>query len=684
MATSLQPLSPETELKAINTLRMLAVDIVQKANSGHPGTPMGFAAPAFILWREYLRANPKNPDWPGRDRFVLSGGHSSALLYSLLCLSGYGLTIDDLKSFRQWGSRTPGHPEYGHTKGVETTTGPLGQGFGNAVGMALALRYLGLRFNRPGMTILSPRVFVEAGDGDMMEGISNEAASFAGHQGLSNLICLYDRNHISIDGNTDLAFTEDTPARFRALGWAVREIPDGNDTKLVRQALDWATDPALQLPQERDSPKMIAIRTHIGFGSPTYQDTAHVHGTPLGPEEVVRTKENLGWPIAPEFLVPDDVREIFDRVAERGAAQEKEWQELFSRYRVSHPEEAATFEMAMKGIHPSGLSKRLSAFSPADKPMATRQAFGTVLQEAARMQPLLWGGSADLAPSNNTLIKGETDCQLRTPGGRNLHFGVREHAMGAIMNGIALSRAVRPYGGTFLVFTDYMKGAMRLSALMGLPVLYVLTHDSIGLGEDGPTHQPVEHLTALRALPGLAVIRPADANETLVAMDWITAQNEMPVALVLSRQSLPILDAPFDSIKTGVPRGGYVLRDSPSPPRVTLIGTGSEISLLWKVQDALTERGIPTRLVSLPSTTLFDRQPVPYRSAVLGDTPLRLFAETGSTLGFWKYIGSRGIAVGLDHFGASAPYGRLMEEFGFSVDKVLERIRTEWPELGLA
>ena len=684
MVPSPPPLSPDLELKAINTLRMLAVDIVQKANSGHPGTPMGFAAPAFVLWREYLRANPGNPDWPNRDRFVLSGGHASALLYSLLCLTGYGLTIDDLKAFRQWGSKTPGHPEYRHTVGVETTTGPLGQGFGNAVGMALALRYLGVKFNRPGVTVFSPRVFVTAGDGDMMEGVSNEAASFAGHQGLSNLICLYDRNHISIDGSTDLAFTEDTPARFRALGWAVREVSDGNDTKQVRQALDWATDPALQLPQEKDAPKMIAIRTHIGFGSPAFQDTAHVHGSPLGAEEVLRTKEHLGWPTSPDFLVPDEVRNLFAEVSARGSEQEKKWQELFSRYRVSHPEDAATFDAVMKGIHPSGLSAHLAPFSPSEKPMATRQAFGTVLQEAAKMQPFLWGGSADLAPSNNTLIKGEPDCQLRSPGGRNLHFGVREHAMGSIMNGMALTRAVRPYGGTFLVFSDYMKGAMRLSALMGLPVLYVLTHDSIGLGEDGPTHQPVEHLNALRALPAMAVIRPADANETLTAMDWITAQDEMPVAFVLSRQSLPILDVPFDLIRAGVPRGGYVLRDSPTPPRVTLIGTGSEVSLLWKVQEALTARGISTRLVSLPSTTLFDRQPADYRKSVLGETPLRLFAEAGSTLGAWKYIGDRGIAVGLDHFGASAPYGRLMEEFGFTPEKIMDRMRTEWPELGLA
>jgi transketolase len=466
MGTIPRELPSDLELKAINTLRMLAVDSVQKANSGHPGTPMGFAAPAFVLWREYLRFNPKNPDWAGRDRFVLSGGHASMLLYSLLSLTGYGLSIDDLKSFRQWGSLTPGHPEYRHTPGVETTTGPLGQGFGNAVGMALALRYLSVRFNKPGMTLLSPRVFVEAGDGDMMEGISNEAASFAGHQGLSNLICLYDSNHISIDGNTSLSFTEDTPARFRALGWAVREVSDGNDTGEVRRALDWATDPQLALPRECVARKMIVFRTHIGFGSPSFQDTAHVHGSPLGVEEVKKTKEHLGWPLSPDFFVPGDVRSLFEDMGQRGAALEKEWQDLFSRYRASFPADAAEFEQAMKGLHPAGLGKRLSPFSPKDKPMATRQAFGTVLQEAARMQPLLWGGSADLAPSNNTLIKGEADCQLQTPGGRNLHFGVREHAMGAILNGMALTRGIRPYGGTFLVFSDYMKGSMRLSALM--------------------------------------------------------------------------------------------------------------------------------------------------------------------------------------------------------------------------
>ncbi len=676
-------LPADLELKSINTLRMLAVDAVQKANSGHPGTPMGFAATAFVLWREYLRYNPKNPDWPGRDRFVLSGGHASMLLYSLLSLTGYGLSIDDLKAFRQWGSRTPGHPEYHHTPGIETTTGPLGQGFANAVGMALAVRYIAARFNRPGMSIFSPRIFVTAGDGDMMEGVSNEAASFAGHQGLSNLICLYDSNHISIDGNTSLAFTEDTPARFRALGWAVREVADGNDTDEVRRALDWATDPALALPQERDSPKLIAVHTHIGFGSPTYQDTAHVHGSPLGADEVKKTKEHLGWPLSPDFYVPVEVKEVFADMERRGAALEKEWQELFGRYKTSFKEDSVQFEQAMLGKHPSGLAKRLPPFSPKDKPMATRQAFGTVLQEAARMQPLLWGGSADLAPSNNTLIKGEPDCQLRTPGGRNLHFGVREHAMGAILNGMALTKAIRPYGGTFLVFSDYMKGAMRLSALMRLPVLYVLTHDSIGLGEDGPTHQPIEHINALRAVPNMTIARPADANETMALMDWITGQSEGPFSLILSRQALPILDVPAERILEGAPKGGYILREGSQTPKVVLIGTGSETSLLWKVQDELELLGIATRLVSMPSTTLFDRQPTEYRESVLGQSTFRLFAEAGSTLAFWKYIGQRGIAIGIDHFGASAPYECLMTEFGFSVPHILSRIRESWPELGL-
>lgn len=683
MSVSLEKLPPELELKAINTIRMLAVDAVQKANSGHPGTPMGFAAPAFTLWREYLRFNPENPEWPDRDRFILSSGHASMLLYSLLSLTGFPLSIEDLKSFRQWGSLTPGHPEYRHTPGIETTTGPLGQGFGNAVGMALALRYLGARFNRPGMTLLAPRVFVVCGDGDMMEGVTNEAASFAGHQGLSNLVCLYDRNHISIDGSTDLAFTEDTPARFRALGWGVREVADGNDTDEVRRALDWATDPLMALPQERDAPKMIAIRTHIGFGSPTFQDTAHIHGTALGPEEVRKTKDHLGWPETPDFFVPDDVRAIFASMGRKGVALEKTWQGVFAKFCASFGEEGRQFGEAMKGIHQTGLSQRLSPFSPQDKPMATRQAFGNVLQEAVKMQPLLWGGSADLAPSNNTLIKGESDCQIHNPGGKNLHFGVREHAMGAILNGMALTRAIRPYGGTFLVFSDYMKGAMRLSALMKLPVLYVLTHDSIGLGEDGPTHQPIEHLNALRSLPNMTVVRPADANETLSLMDWITRQSDGPVSLVLSRQALPILDVPFSRIQDGAPRGGYILKDAALDPRVVLIGTGSEVSLLWKVQGALEEAGVPTRLVSMPSTTLFDLQPESYRKQVLGDTPLRLFAEAGSTLSFWKYTGSEGIAVGIDHFGASAPYERLMLEFGFSVQSILSRIREHWPTLSL-
>lgn len=676
-------LTPELELRAINTLRMLSVDIVQKANSGHPGTPMGFAAPVFVLWRDYLKINPKNPDWAARDRFVLSGGHASALLYSLLHLTGFGLTIQDLQSFRQWGSLTPGHPEYHHTRGVETTTGPLGQGFANAVGMALALRHIGTTFNRPGMTLLSPRVFVTCGDGDMMEGVANEAASFAGHQGLSNLVCLYDRNHISIDGNTDLSFTEDVPARFRALGWAVREVSDGNDTAALREALDWATDPEKSLPNDKDKPKMIAIRTHIGFGSPTYQDTAHVHGSPLGAEEVKKTRENLSWPASPDFFVPDEVRPVFAEIGKKGDELEAAWNDTFARYRSSFPKEAELFESAViNGQHASGLIGRLAPFSPADKPMATRQAFGTVLQEASRMQPLLFGGSADLAPSNNTLIKGETDCQISTPGGRNLHFGVREHAMGGIMNGMALAR-IRPYGGTFLVFSDYMKGSMRLSALMGLPVLYVLTHDSIGLGEDGPTHQPVEHLTSLRALPNMAVMRPADANETLAAMDWITEQDSMPVSLVLSRQSLPILNVPFDRIASGVRRGGYILREASKSPVVTLMGTGSEISLLWKLQDELERRSVPTRLVSLPCTSLFDRQESSYRESILGNGPLRLFAEAGSTLSAWRYVGSRGIAVGLDHFGASAPYERLMEEFGFTVPKIMARIKECWPEISL-
>lgn len=673
-------MTPSLEDRAINTIRMLAVDAVQKANSGHPGTPMGFASPAYVLWSEFLRFNPKDPAWPNRDRFVLSAGHASMLLYSLLHLYGFGLELDELKQFRQWGSRTPGHPEYGHTPGVETTTGPLGQGFANAVGMAMALRYAGGLFNRPDFPILTPRVFVVAGDGDMMEGISNEAASLAGHQGLSNLICLYDSNHISIDGSTSLAFSEDVGNRFMALGWSVRYVDDGNDREATREALAWATDPMIQMEGEIETPKMIVVRTHIGFGSPKYQDTAHAHGSALGPEEVLNTKRNLGWPEEPAFLVPDDVRVHFDLQAREKARAQSAWQELLKKYGEAHPDLLAQWQEWMSG---SAIARPVLGDYPAypvdPKGLATRQAFGEALQVASKELPGLWGGSADLAPSNNTLIKGEVDCQKSSPTGKNLHFGVREHAMGGILNGMALTGMVRPYGGTFLVFSDYMRGSMRLSALMRQPVVFVLTHDSIGLGEDGPTHQPVEHLTALRAIPGMTVYRPGDANETVQCLSVILADRSGPACLVLTRQKVPTLAVPAADVRRGVETGAYVVRDTGESPQLVLVGCGSELGLLWQVQDRLGDRKIPTRLVSVPSTSRLDRQPREVRDRILlADRP-HVFVEAALPMSWYPYARTGDLVIGMTTFGASAPAEKLMEAFGFTPEAVVSRIDEHWP-----
>ncbi|MHB8422151.1 MAG: transketolase [Leptospirales bacterium] len=667
--------------RSVNTIRMLSLDAVQKANSGHPGTPMGFASPAYVLWSEFLRFNPGDPHWVNRDRFVLSAGHASLLLYSMLHLFGFGLELEEIKQFRQWGSRTPGHPEYGHTPGVETTTGPLGQGFANSVGMALSLRYAGNIFNRPDSPVLTPRVFVVAGDGDMMEGISNEAASFAGHQGLSNLICLYDDNHISIDGSTSLAFTENVSDRFRSLGWSARFVPDGNDRDQVRAALKWATEPELQLESERSCPKLIVIQTHIGFGSPKYQDTAHAHGSPLGQDEVLNTKKNLGWPTEPAFLVPDDVRAHFNELAKEKARAQVSWQERLTEYGKLHPDLSEKFHRWIKGMAASGsILKDVAPYLPDPKGIATRQAFGEVLQTASRELEGLWGGSADLAPSNNTLIKGETDCQKGNPTGKNLHFGVREHAMGGILNGMALSGLVRPYGGTFLIFSDYMKGAMRLSSLMHLPVLYVLTHDSIGLGEDGPTHQPVEQLAGLRAIPGMTVYRPGDANETLASMSVILEDISGPAALVLTRQKVPTLDIPYRNVLDGVVKGGYIARETSENPSIVLVASGSELGLLWEVQNRLKSKGIDSRLVSIPSTNRFDRQSQDYRDRILSTVCPRVFVEAGHPMSWYPYARTGDLVLGMTTFGASAPAEKLMEAFGFTPGAVLEKIAQHWPD----
>ncbi len=670
--------------RSINTIRMLSLDAVQKANSGHPGTPMGFAAPAYVLWSEFLRFNPKDPHWVDRDRFVLSAGHASMLQYSLLHLFGFDLGIEDLRQFRQWGSRTPGHPEHGHTPGIETTTGPLGQGISNAVGMALAFRHVGGIFNKPDLVLLDPRVFVVAGDGDMMEGVSNEASSFAGHQGLSNLIVLYDNNHITIDGSTSLAFTEQAPDRYRALGWAVRILPDGNDLDAVREALRWATRPELQMETERDCPKFISIRTHIGYGSPKYQDSAHAHGSAFGVEEVLNTKKNLGWPIEPSFLVPDDVREHFGKLADLKARDQDEWRNRVSSYETLYPDLGELFQKWTAGKTLGGpVLKGFPAFPPDPKGMATRKAFGEVLQEASKELPGLWGGSADLAPSNNTLIKGETDSQESSPTGRNLHFGVREHAMASMMNGMALTGLVRPYGGTFLVFTDYMRGAMRLSALMGLPVIYILTHDSIGLGEDGPTHQPVEHLPALRVIPGMTVYRPGDANETLAAMAIILEDCSGPACLVLTRQNVPTLNVPPETVREGVKKGAYVVRDTGKGPRLVLIASGSELGLLWEVQGRLDAAGIGSRLVSMPSTNRLDRQDRSYREQILPPGLPKVFVEAAIPLSWYPYASPGDLVIGMSTFGASAPYERLMEAFGFTPAAILKKIGERWPDWAL-
>lgn len=672
----------DLEVRSINTIRMLSLDAVEAANSGHPGTPMGFASAAYVLWTEFLRHDPSHPKWPGRDRFVLSAGHASMLLYSLLHLTGYDLSLSDLKSFRQWGSRTPGHPEYGHTVGVEATTGPLGQGVGMGIGMALGLRRLGAVFNRPGFSLFNSRVFIVAGDGCMMEGVAQEAASFAGHQELSNVILLYDNNKITIDGPTSLAFTEDVAARYAAMGWAIYHVENGNDLSQVRQALTWATNADLQADGDRQKPKFISVRTRIGFGSPAYENTAHAHGSAFGPDEVRKTKVNLQWPTEPTFFIPDDVKKSFLEKTKERSKGCSEWADCRDHYRNSFPKESLDLE---KWAHGESLPSPLSSVNPYsadEKGIATRQAFGEVLQKAHQLVPGLFGGSADLAPSNNTLIKGEPACDSQSPGGANLHFGVREHGMSAILNGLALTGYFRPYGGTFLVFSDYMKGGMRLASLMHLPVLYVLTHDSIALGEDGPTHQPIEHLVGLRAIPRMTVVRPADANETLAALNWFWGGQSGPMSLILTRQKLPVISGmDYRDMSEGMYKGGYILRESSLPPKLILIGSGSEVSLLLSVYEELVKQDIGCRVVSMPSTNLFDRQPEEYRMKILGDSLPKVFVEALSPLSWSPYARSGDLLIGMTDFGASAPGEVLMKEFGFTKEAVMTKIHERFPAL---
>jgi len=668
----------------INTLRFLSVDMVQHANSGHPGLPLGAAPMAYTLWTRQLKHHPANPHWFNRDRFVLSAGHGSALLYSLLYLTGYDLALDDIKQFRQWGSKTPGHPERGHTPGVETTTGPLGQGFGNAVGMAIAEAQLAARYNRPGHALIDHHTFAIVSDGDLMEGVASEAASLAGHLKLGKLTCLYDDNYVTLAAATDISFTENRALRFEAYGWHTISVADGNDVAAIDAALATAR-------AETARPSLILLRTHIGFGSPE-QDSFKAHGSPLGVNDVRKTKQKLGWPTEPNFLIPDEALAHFREAVERGAQDEAAWNERMRAYAMAFPDLAEELRYRLCDELPPGWDTDIRVFAADSKGLATRDASGKVMNAIAPKLLALTGGSADLDPSTKTALKGmgdfnppllkkEDDQGSDSAGwsyaGRNLHFGVREHAMGAIVNGLAAHGGFIPYGSTFLIFSDYMRPAIRLAALMGLHVVHVFTHDSIAVGEDGPTHQPVEQLASLRAIPNLIVIRPGDANETAVAWRVALETRKRPVLLVLSRQALPTLDRSRYAEADGLRRGAYVLSDPPTgKPDLILIASGSEVALVVAAQQKLLEDKIQVRIVSMPSWELFDAQPLEYRNAVLPPAVgARLAVEAGVSQGWHRYLGSRGDVLTVDRFGASAPGELVMREYGFTVDQVCARAK---------
>ncbi len=659
------PLTPDFEEKAINTIRFLSADGVQKANSGHPGLPMGAAVLAYVIWTRFLKHHPANPAWPDRDRFILSGGHGSMLLYSLLHLTGYDLSLEEVKNFRQWGSRTPGHPEYGLTPGVETTTGPLGQGFANGVGMAIAEAHLAAQFNRPGFDMINHYVYAIVTDGDLMEGVASEAASLAGHLKLGKLIYLYDDNRISIDGSTDLAFTEDRAKRFEAYGWQVIRNVDGLSVREVEAAIRKA--------RKDPRPSLIVCRTHIGYGLPTRQDTAKAHGEPPGEEELRAAKQKLGWPLEPDFYIPEDVLQFFRSALKNGQRAERKWQRLFKAYQQAYPELAAELKRRLAGELPQGWDQNLPEFPADPKGIATRAASGKVINALAERLPELIGGSADLTPSNNTWINNSTSFQAENRLGRNFHFGVREHGMGAIVNGMTLHGGVIPYCGTFLVFSDYMRPAVRISALSHIPSLWVYTHDSIGLGEDGPTHQPVEHLAALRAIPNLVVIRPADANEVREA--WIAAirNRHQPTAFALTRQAVPVLDRSTFAPASGLHRGAYVLADlGGAKPQIILMASGSEVALIVEAGYSLAAEGYNVRLVSFPSWELFEQQDQSYRDEVLPPSiKRRLAVEAGVAQGWHRYVGDQGRIISIERFGASAPYKKIYEEFGLTAANIL-------------
>lgn len=654
-------MTDDLQLRAINTLRFLSADAVQKANSGHPGLPMGAAAMAYIIWTRHLRHNPRNPKWAGRDRFILSGGHGSMLLYSLLHLTGYDVSLDDIKNFRQWGSITPGHPEYGLTPGVEMTTGPLGQGFATGVGMAIAASHLAALFNKPGHEPIQSFIYGIVTDGDLMEGISSEAASLAGHLSLGRIIYLYDDNHVSIDGSTNLAFTEDRGARFEAYGWHVQKVEDGNDVEGI--------DAAIRVAKADPRPSIIMCRTTIGFGAPHRQGTSKAHGEPLGDEELNAAKENLGWPIEPRFFIPDDVLTFFRQAVDQGREREIDWKMKFDAYKNLNPGLGAELSRRLAGKFPEDWAAELPIFPADAKGMATRASSGKIINALAPILPELIGGSADLAPSNNTRIDGSPDFEKVSYDGRNFHFGVREHAMGAALNGMNLFGGIIAYGGTFLIFSDYMKPAIRIAAISHIPTIFIFTHDSVGLGEDGPTHQPIEQLAALRAIPNLVTIRPADANEVREAWKFAVASRNGPTALALTRQNVPTFEP---SNIPSVEKGAYVLKDFGNP-EIILMASGSEVSLILEAAQKLADEGHGVRVVSFPSWELFEKQDDIYKDAVLPKSiTARLAVEAAASFGWERYAKS---IIGIDHYGASAPAKIIFEKFGFTVENVVARAK---------
>jgi len=668
--TATEKIDKAIDQTCINTIRTLSIDAIQKANSGHPGAPMGLAPVAHVIWKYFLKHNPKNTSWVDRDRFVLSGGHASMLLYSLLFLHGYGLTIDDIKNFRQWGSKTPGHPEFGHTTGVETTTGPLGQGIANGVGMAMAECHLAAKFNKEDKTIINHHTYVICGDGDLMEGVAMESVSLAGHLGLGKLILIHDDNSITIEGKTDIASSEDIKTKFESMQWQVIKIKDGNNIDKIHKALCNAKD-------ETEKPTLIQCKTEIAYGSPNKQGTSDAHGAPLGADEIKLVKENYGFPTNKDFHVPDDALKECRKTLTKGQESEDKWQMIYDQYKKKFPDLAISFVDAVSGFLTQGWDKDIQILSPSDGPIATRAASGKVLNSIAKNLPTLMGGSADLAPSNKTFLDGEEVFQKETYEGRNIRFGIREHAMGSIMSGMFLHGGIRPFGGTFLVFADYMRPAIRVASLMKLPTIYVFTHDSVAVGEDGPTHQPVEHIASLRAIPGLNVIRPADFNETAQSWKLALKSVDAPTALLLSRQKLPILDKIIDQPKGNgnVSNGAYVIKESGKGSDnidIILIGTGAELHICIEAAKILEKDGKGTRVVSMPSWELFSKSPAIYKERILPEKITRRIAvEAGISMGWERFTGKNGKIISIDKFGASAPGGKVLEKYGFTSENIV-------------